>query len=911
MAGDPSAGQTLVTGDTVNTAARLEQAAAPGEILIGVSTWRLVRDGVAATRVGPVSAKGKALPVLAYQLEAASADAGRTHGRLDAPLVGREEEMARLTSCCSRVMTDRRCAMVVVIGAAGVGKSRLVRESLAALGAAGLVLRGRRLSYGEGITYWAVAEVIRQAAGIMERDDRPAARRKLVALLGEVEDARLIAERLAAVTGLSDDPAPQVELFWAVRRTLEHLARRRPVVVVWEDLHWGEPTFLDLLEHVVDSRLDAPLLFLAASRPELLEDRPGWNGRANVTAIHLDALPPDAAARLMDALPGGTALPHSVRARIAAAAEGNPLFVEELLAMLLDDGVLRDVNGTWRAIGDVEQLTLPLTIHALLAARLERLSLEERRVAESGSVVGRVFEPEAVAALTSRARGSLPIQELLSLVRRDFVRPDRSEVTGGDAYKFRHVLIRDAAYAGLSKRQRAELHERFADWLEDVAGDRRVEFEEVLAYHFEQAYRYWEEVRSVDPQVIASLRTKAGRAASSAARRAGNRDDYYAARSLWARAVAAAPAGTAERATALIERARVGEMVDDATAVERLWTEAVEESHSVGDRALVVRAQANRSSWESREPSELMDKLRAWIAELAEAGDLRGEAEAWESLGGVYWREGLAAPMEAAAQESIRCYRAIGDDAAARNQLDSLVAAAALGPMHASEGIERCRTLLAATRNDSVLEISITRNLALLLGLQDKGAEARKCIERAAELNHKFGLSFDHPSTLNVNAYLEELAGRLDSALFRRREALDELTRLGHPIFRARAIGNLAANLVELGRDEEAEPLALEAVASAQDKSGRALCLAVLGRTAAARGEYGDAIAKAQEAVDLSLTSDFLLTQGTAHLYLGLVQHSAGGISEARRSISEAIRLFDTKGNVVGARDARRRLAGL
>lgn len=300
VAGDPSAGQTLVTGDTVNTAARLEQAAAPGEILIGEPTWRLVRDAVRAEPVEPVSAKGKALPVPAYRLVSVAAGVEGHLRRMDAPLVGRERELRLLTEAWDRAREERSPQLFTLLGAAGVGKSRLVGEFLAGVSEEARVLRGRCLPYGEGITYWPLAEALRDTVGITDADDRAAALRKLRALVAGERDAALLVARLATAIGLSDEPAPQAELFWAVRRTLEHLARQQPAVVVFEDIHWAEPTFLDLLDHLADWSRDAPLFLLVPARPELLDARSGWaGGKLNASTVLLESLPAEATARLI------------------------------------------------------------------------------------------------------------------------------------------------------------------------------------------------------------------------------------------------------------------------------------------------------------------------------------------------------------------------------------------------------------------------------------------------------------------------------------------------------------------------------------------------------------------------------------------------------------------------------------
>ena len=291
VAGDPSAGQTLVTGDAVNTAARLEQAAMPGEIVIGPITYDLVRDAVSVEALAPLDLKGKAQPMHAYRLLSVTPGASGHARRLDAPLVGREPELSRLQHAFAEALAERRCQLITLLGAAGVGKSRLLAEFLASVADRSTALAGRCLPYGEGITYWPLAEVIRMAASIGEADDHDGAMAKLRALAAGAPEAELVAERIGQAMGLEGGSAPQEEIFWAARKLLETLARQRPLVIEFDDIQWADEAFLDLLEHIVSLAHDAPLLIVCPARPELLERRPGWGGgAAQVTTLRLEPL---------------------------------------------------------------------------------------------------------------------------------------------------------------------------------------------------------------------------------------------------------------------------------------------------------------------------------------------------------------------------------------------------------------------------------------------------------------------------------------------------------------------------------------------------------------------------------------------------------------------------------------------
>jgi class 3 adenylate cyclase len=373
-------GQTLATGDAVNVAARLEQAAAPGEILLGARTLSLVRAAVEAEPVEPLALKGKAEPVPAFRLKSVRRDAPGFARRLDAPMVGRDGELAQLAQAYRRAIEERAPYLFTVLGTAGIGKSRLTYEFLAGVRAEATILRGRCLPYGDGITYWPLSEMLQEAA-------HHELRARLLELLAGEPDAELIAGRLAGTLGAAGPGATSEETAWAARKLFERLARERPLVIVFDDLHWGEPTLLDLVDHLIDWSRGAPILVLCLARPELLEVRPGWGGgKLNATSILLEPLSEEQAVELIEGLLGENPLDAVVRARIADAAEGNPLFVEQMLAMLREDGA------------DVE-LAVPPTIQALLAARLDRLGREERAVIGRASVEGKVFHRSAVAEL--------------------------------------------------------------------------------------------------------------------------------------------------------------------------------------------------------------------------------------------------------------------------------------------------------------------------------------------------------------------------------------------------------------------------------------------------------------------------------------------------------------------------------
>jgi DNA-binding SARP family transcriptional activator len=482
---------TRVTGDAVNAAARLQQAAGSGEILLGAGTHNLVRWAIDAEPTGEIDPRGPSGPTRAFRLLAIAPGPTGHAQRFDSPLVGRERERHLIESAFESATADETCQLFTLLGPAGVGKSRLVHEFLRSIRPEAQVLRGRCPPYGERVAFWPVAETIKQAAGISDADSAAEVRDKIGLLLSADQRASQIVDHVAALIGLSEVPSSSEETFSAIRSVFESIARERPVVIVFDDVQWGEPSFLDLIEHLADTSRGTPILLLVIARPELLDERPGWaGGKLHATSVLLGPLKEADVSRLVANLLGGPVASPSVEQKIMEAAEGNPLFVEEFLAMLIEDGLVRRAGDEWIGITDLAEIATPASIKALLAARLDRLPIGEREVLELAAVVGKTFSREALEALVDAEALPDVAQRLESVVRREIIRPDRSSPDIVDAYRFRHILIRDAAYSALPKGERAELHERFADFQEQAAGDRLSEYEEVIGYHLEQATHY-------------------------------------------------------------------------------------------------------------------------------------------------------------------------------------------------------------------------------------------------------------------------------------------------------------------------------------------------------------------------------------------------------------------------------------
>ena len=511
-----------------------------------------MRDAVTAEPVEPLALKGKGQAVAAVRLLAVPGVAGR---RLGSPIVGRDRELELLDRAFDQVVDEQGCHLVTVLGSAGVGKSRLVEEFLARRSDEATILRGRCLSYGEGITFWPIKSVMTEAAGLTGEESPQAARGKIRSVVKVAPDADLIVDRVTEAIGVAESVPGQRGITWATGRFFEELAKRGSLVVVFDDIHWGEPTFLDLVETVAAQSRESPILLLCMARPDLLEVRPAWaGGDRNASRLLLTPLSDEASEQLIANLLGAPELADDVRSRITEAAEGNPLFVEEMVAMLIDDGQLVRRNGSLTASREFSQMALPPTIQVLLAARLDGLVRDDRAVLERGSVEGKIFHRSAVLELSPAADRPQVDRRLSLLLQREFLQRGRASFADEQAFRFRHQLLRDVAYESQSKTVRAELHERYAGWLEGKAGDRAEGFEEILGHHLQEAYRYRAELGPVDERGR-DLAARAAHRLGSAGLRAHARGDMWGASKLLSGAVALLPGGDDARLLPKLEDA--------------------------------------------------------------------------------------------------------------------------------------------------------------------------------------------------------------------------------------------------------------------------------------------------------------------------------------------------------------------
>ena len=906
VAGDATTAQRLVTGDVVNVAARLEQAAPALEVLIGEPTYRLVRGAVDVEEVEPLELKGKSERVAAYRLIGVK-DRDGVARNLDNVLVGRDRELELLRGELDSAIAQDTCRLVTVVAEAGVGKSRLLEELERTTGDA-LVLRGRCLPYGRGITFWPLVEAVRAAAGIREDDLPDQARARIAALLGEGREE--VVARVAAAVGLSDDRFTVDELFWGVRRLCEILGSQRPLVLVFEDIHWAEETFLDLVEHVVATCRGAPVVVCCASRPDLYERRNAWGTSTGGAKVALQPLTDDESRRVVDHLLGDAQLEDRVRTRIVDAAEGNPLFVEQLLSMMVDEGILVREGDRWIAAEGADELSVPPTIQALLAARLDLLTREERAVIEPAAVIGVTFPQEAVAALAPDAVRPGVDEHLSALVRKRLLRTDPSMLMHGPVLRFDHVLIRDAAYNALLKRARATLHEKFVDWADGVNADsdRALQYEEILGYHLEQAHAYLAELGPLDTHGR-ELGTRASERLGAAGRRAFARNDMGAAANLLRRAAQLLPEGDAARLDLLPDLGEALLEVGEFAWAQLFLEEAAAAAAANGDERLAAEVAIVQMSLQ-----RFTEKLDAWTDSVLEeaqrvietferAGDDAALARAWRLVMNAYGVAERFGDAATAAERAGEHARRAGDGRQESNAAFAYAQAALYGPTPVPEAIARCEAVLARASGDRRLEGVVMCLLAPLRAMQGEFEVARDLYVRGRSALEEIGAR-TIAANMSLKAYtVELLAGDLAAAERELRETYEVLERMDERYLRPTVAGFLAGVLWMQDRHDEAERFAAiaEEVAASDDVGTQALWRSARAKILVRDGRFDEAVEVAGAAVELLQRTDGLGVQADALIALADVLRHAGRVEEADRAAGEALALYERKGNGVAA----------
>jgi tetratricopeptide (TPR) repeat protein len=874
-------GDDLLATDVAESAARLRDTAAENEIVLGEATRRLLG---ASARVEAAASGWRLLELVPGPRPVREGP--------EAPLVGREEELAQLGGILARAMRERMPHLVTVLGPAGIGKSRLAREFASLVGAEATMLSGRCLSYGEGITFWPLRKIVQGAAGELTSES-------VLALLEGADDAPLVAERLAAALDLADGGgASEGEIFWAVRRLLETLAEERPVVVVLEDLHWAEATFLDLVEYLAEWVREAPLLLLCLARPELLEGRPHWGGGApNAASLRLEPLDAEESKQLIDELPSGAQLAEARRVQLLAAGEGNPLFLEQLLALVREGAQLE------------EELPIPPTIAALLAARLDRLGPGERAVLEAAAVVGKDFSPDSLLELLPDEARPPAARHLEALVRRQFVRPKRA-AGEREAFRFAHVLIQQAAYRAIPKEVRAGLHERFAAWHGATAGASVGELDEIVGYHLEQAFRYHEELGQVEERAQ-ELARRAAERLGAAGRRAQTRGDALAAVNLLGRAAALFEGEEPARRELLAALALALLEAGELARTEAVLAEALEAATAAGDsrlEALVLVGRAFfllRMGGSAEEALTLAERARPLVDEYG--GD-EGLGWWWLLVGEAESQRGRARRAEDAWERGLEHARAAGDTRVEARTLASLAHGLVYGPMPVPEVLERFDAILAEAGGDRRVAAAVSIGRGYLAAMEGRFDEARDLIADGRAIWEELVARTRWPAagTRYLGA-VELLAGDPAAAEAALRPGYEALERVGEKAVRSTLAADLAAALYAQGRYREAEELtvASEAVAGPDDVASQVGWRYVRAKVLARRGERDEAERIAREAVALADETDGLQRRADARVALAEVLGLAAQPDESARALAEALELYEAKGIAVLAARTR------
>jgi tetratricopeptide (TPR) repeat protein len=734
----------------------------------------------------------------------------------------------------------------------------------------------------------------------------------LAKLSEEVGDPA-VSERVASIAGLGGPDFSVEEIRWGTRKLFEVLARERPLVVVFDDVHWAEPTLVELIRDVADSAA-APVLVLCLARHDLLELHPDWPQDADSPLISLEPLSEEDMAPIVENILGGGDLGADVRGRILEAAAGNPLFVEQMVTMLVDEGTLRLEDGRWRPTIPLSEISVPPTIQALLTARVEQLERDERAVIEPSSVAGFSFAQSAISFLVDEPLSSQVGGHLGSLTTKQLVRPDLDGPFGDDGYRFEHALVRDATYQRLLKRTRATLHERFVEWADRLNRERgrEAEFQEILGYHLEQAHRYLSELGPLDDHGR-ELGVRAATRLGAAGRRAFARGDMPAAAGLLQRAAELMPVGEAARLELLPE---LGEALVDTgefLAAAAFLKEAIEGADEIGDAPLRAHAQvvawlldgqlADAGSWAERAVAGAAEVIPVF----EQAGDDAGLAAAYRLAAWAHGTTCRFGEVAGAAERAALYARRAGDERQRRWARGQYAMAVVWGPTPVPEAIARCEEILEQAAGDRRTEGLVRSLLGRLEAMRGDFSRARALARGARATLEDMGTSVVTASTSLDSCGVEMLGGDPAAAERDLRRDYEALEDMGERYLLSTVAGELANVLVERGEDREAERYTqvAEELAADDDLTSQALWRWVRARVLARRGQTDDALTLAAQARDLLSVTDSPVAQADALLALSEVVAAAGDEGAARASAEAALQLYERKGDLVSAARTR------
>jgi DNA-binding SARP family transcriptional activator len=871
IAGDAITTTSPLAGPPVTRAEELQSLAAPGEIRIADETRELL--GAIAVVDPEDERPGGRLDGLADTAPPLSASPSTR-------LVGRERELAQLHQALDGAAANRTTHLFTVNGSPGIGKTRLAEEFATRVAGDTTVVAGRCLPYGEGITFWPLREMVAQLTSS----------RSLLELVAAEDAPELLAERIEEAIVSGEPTSDRDEIFISFRRLLAAAAQERPLVLVFEDIHWAEPTLLDLIEYLAERENDAPVLMLCLARPDLHEHRAGWGGgKVNASSLVLERLSERESEELVDTL--SAALTESTRSQVLEVAEGNPLYLGQILAMLKESGPL---DGG---------VPIPATIQALLAARLDRLGPGERAVIDRAAVIGKYFWTGAVVELLPDSARPFALRHLDGLVRKDLLAPARSLLPGKDAVRFRHVLIQQAAYRAVPKQSRAAFHESFADWLESVVGI--TEHPEIAGFHLEQAHRYRNELGQPG-ELAGQLAARAADRLALAGRRAFERGDMPASAALFGRASPLLPAGSAQRVELLPDLGYALFEIGEIERAEAVLREAEDRARELRDRSTEWQATVKRVNVHmyveptAVDPSSLSRTAELAIERLTELGDDSGLARAWILCSEVLELQGYAdQAAEAAERASVHATRA-GSRREEAWALGQYAWCMLEGSTSVAETTRRLQGILASTEGETMLDANMSAFLAVQEAMTGRFDQARERFARSRELTSDLGLRWRAGTHAVISAYIEQLAGDAVAAERDLRIAQEVFAEMEDRWFQAVVAADLLRPVYQQGRFAEA----LSLIGGQDDLSvwfpeARIKTGGVHALLLARDGQTERAQILARDAVDVASGTESLLWQAQALQDLAVVLNAVGQVDEALARAGEAVELCERKGSTV------------
>jgi len=851
---------------------RLTTRAVDGETVLSDAALRLVRDRVRVRRIRNSDV---------WRLQAVEESAARGRHSRDTPLIGREAELGRLLEAFEWVERTRRCHLVTLIGVAGIGKTRLADELAAKVRRRGSTLRGRCMSYRSG-TFLPLTEMVMEAAG---GTDRPS----LEKLLSAAEDARAVIDQLEAALAPTAGARAE-DAFWAFRRMFNEIARAGPLVLIFEDLHWGEERLLQFIDDLACRSSDRPILILCLARSELLERGNEWGKSVSDSeTLRLGPLLQESSEVLL-ALAGDDLAPD-VRQRIIDRAEGNALFIEQMAALMAENP-------------STPPGTIPLSIHAVLSARLDRLDSIDRTILEAAAVVGTQF---TLAELCALAQDPVPedlAERLEWLVERELIRPAFPDERRSDRWRFWHVLVRDAVYGALLKAERAELHERFARWLESTSKE-TAETDRVVGQHLEKVYLLRTELDPGDV-ALAPLAAEAGRKLVSAGQREAQRSDTSAAIELLTRGLRLVGEDDPSRGAGLADLAYTARLTGEWDIVRDSLEQGFTFAAQAGDAALSEYLTASELQFRLHtEPNfDVEEIVRTASRSLRALEQVRAEPYTARVRVVLAWAYALRGQCSAAERLISLSTTKLPE---ARRLLPTLWL---YGPLRVDDVRRRCRRLLDE-QPDPRTSASCYRALAVTEAMCTKFEDAREYARRARSIVEELGLTVMAAASSAVVASVELMAGDPVQAERELRLPLQYLQRLGATMHTGGMVVILADALHEQGRHEEASAAVESAEAAAsRDVVDRVRLHIVRSKLLSCAQRFHESVSAGQEALAIADGTDSPALRGDAHYRLGLALHDCQLFSEAVHEMTAAVALFEAKGTFVSASQAKSHLGG-